>query len=136
MWRCWLQLELTLEKVSLLFEESRHHFSLRHPGLAAHCQLADGDVFIVRSLRRAHSTKYHVEVCFTGGVFGLFRQWLIFDFGDRPVLMRELTVELGHMDCCRMVRSLREKLEFDRYSSHHIGSASLYHDEMLAQYVP
>jgi len=109
------QVELMLEKVSLLFEDSRHHFSLHHHDLSVNCQLADGDVFLARSSRGARSTTYHVEVRFTGGVFGRFRQWLILDFGDRPVLMRELTVELGHVDSCRRVRSLCEKLEFDRY---------------------
>jgi len=111
----WWQVELKLEKVSLLFENSRHHFYLSHPQLSAQCQLADGATFITKSSRcgKTTSTKYNVEVHFTGGMFGLFRQWLIFDFGDRPVLI--LTVELGQAECRSRVRSLREKLEFDRY---------------------
>jgi len=126
MWCGWLQVRLKLQKVSLLFEDSRHHFALSHRQLSAHCQLADGDVFIVKSSSRGKSTKYEVEVCFTGGMFGLFRQWLIFDFGDRPVLMRELTVELGQAECRSQVRSLREKLEFDRYSVHHTSFTHVY----------
>ena len=118
-------MELTLEKVSLLFENSRHHFCLIYPDLSAHCQLADGNVFITKSSKRTRKTTYHIEVRFTGGMFGLFRQWLIFDFGDRPVLMRELTVELGRVDCCKKVRYLRQTLEFDRYSSCHIGFARI-----------
>jgi len=108
---------LKLEKVSLLFETNRHHFSLIHDELPAHCQLADGAVFITKTSARTRAnstTFYRVQVRFTGGMFGLFRQWLIFDFGDRPVLMRELTVELGHSECRSQVRALREKLHFDR----------------------
>ena len=111
---------MKLEKVSLLFENSRHHFSLRHCQLSAQCQLADGDVFITKSSKRRNSSTYHVEVCFTGGMYGRFDQWLILDFGDRPVLKRELTVELGPAECRSRVRSLREKLEFDRYLLYHV----------------
>lgn len=100
--------------MALLFENSRHHFSLRHRQLPPDCQLADGSVFITRSTKRDRSTTYHVEVCFTGGMFGLFRQWLIFDFGDRPVMMRELSVELGDAEFRSRIRALRQKLEFDR----------------------
>ena len=115
----WLQVDLKLEKVSLLFENSRHHFSLHHPKLSAQCQLADGSLFSTGSSKHGRSTTYHVEVCFTGGMFGLFCQWLILDFGDRPVLKRELTVELGPAECRSRVKCLREKLEFDRCSEYH-----------------
>lgn len=124
----WLQVDLKLEKVSLLFENSRHHFSLHHAKLSAQCQLADGSLFHTGSSQHGRSTTYHVEVCFTGGMFGLFRQWLIMDFGVRPVLMHELTVELGQAECRGRVKCLREKLEFDRYLLYHGSFTCLSYD--------
>ena len=110
---------MKLDKVSLLFDNSRHHFSLSHCQLQPHCQLADGSLFNSGTSRHGKTASYHIQVCFTGGMFGLFRQWVIFDFGGRPVLLRELTVELGPAESRSKVRSLREKLEFDRYMVYH-----------------
>ena len=38
---------------------------------------------------------YRVNVQFSGGMFGSFSQWVAFDFGTKPVLLRKLNVELG-----------------------------------------
>ena len=35
------------------------------------------------------------QVHFTGGMFGSFSQWIVLDFGQRPVLVRKLAVEIG-----------------------------------------
>jgi hypothetical protein len=43
-----------------------------------------------------HLSLLQVDVHFTGGMFGSFVQWIAFDFGSRPVLLRKLNVELGH----------------------------------------
>lgn len=36
-----------------------------------------------------------MQVNFTAGMFGSFSQWVIFDFGIRPVLVRKLAIEIG-----------------------------------------
>ena len=55
-----------------------------------------------------------VVVDFRGGLFGSFSQWLGFDVGERPVVVRKLNIELGTRLVNQDVRSLREKLQFDR----------------------
>ena len=56
-----------------------------------------------------------VVVDFRGGLFGSFSQWLSLDVGVRPIVVRKLNVELGTRLVNQDVRSLREKLQFDRY---------------------
>ena len=55
-----------------------------------------------------------VVVDFRGGLFGSFSQWLGLDVGERPVVVRKLNIELGTRLVNQDVRSLREKLQFDR----------------------
>ena len=49
-----------------------------------------------------------------GGIFGSFSQWVVFDFGTRPVVVRKLNMELGTQFVQDKVKKLREKLDFDR----------------------
>lgn len=58
-----------------------------------------------------------MEVHFTGNMFGSFNQWVIFDFGTQPVLVRKLYVEVGTVGTHERVRSLREKLQFDHWTA-------------------
>ncbi len=55
-----------------------------------------------------------MEVRFTGGMFGSFMQWVTFDFGSRPVLVRKLNVELGIQIMQEKVQQLRKQLHFFR----------------------
>ena len=38
-------------------------------------------------------------------MFGSFQQWVIFDFGEEPVLCRKITVEVGNQDAHLKVRN-------------------------------
>ena len=55
-------------------------------------QVAPGDIFLDVKGGKA---VYKIEVQFTGGMFGSFSQWLVMDFGGRPVVVKKLAVEIG-----------------------------------------
>lgn len=101
-----------LERVALLHDRDRLHFVLRGADLDRTCQIAQGEAFVQRVKEKA--CNYKVQVAFVGGMFGSFSQWVVFDFGQRPVLVRKVNVELGAAVVQEKVRSLREKLKFDR----------------------
>jgi len=108
-----LQKDKVLGKVALLHDRDRLHFVLRAPDLDRACQIAQGEAFAQRVGEKG--SNYKVQVAFVGGMFGSFSQWVVFDFGQRPVLVRKVNVELGAAVVQDKVRSLREKLKFDRY---------------------
>ncbi|XP_061191305.1 helicase with zinc finger domain 2-like [Saccostrea echinata] len=101
----------TLEKVALLYNKDRLHFSLKESEMEKNTQIAPGTSFQIDNHR------YQVEVQFTGNMFGSFNQWVIFDFGTLPVLVRKLYVEVGTIGTHEKVKSLREKLNFDRWTA-------------------
>ena len=91
--------QLALQKVALLYNRDRLHFSL----VGAEKQIAQGDAFAVPDSSGERS--YRIRLQFTGGMFGSFQQWVIFDFGQEPVLCRKITVEVGNQDAHLKVRS-------------------------------
>ncbi|XP_074646768.1 3'-5' exoribonuclease HELZ2-like isoform X2 [Tubulanus polymorphus] len=103
--------DVKLEKVALLQNKDRLHFSLSGPDLDQNSQLASGEKF------QDETNKVEVKVKFQGGMFGSFSQWLIFDFGSRPVLVRKLQVEVGSSDVNEKVKKVRDKLKFERWTS-------------------
>ncbi|XP_022318175.2 3'-5' exoribonuclease HELZ2-like isoform X3 [Crassostrea virginica] len=110
-WIFEVQSKKTLEKVALLYNKDRLHFSLKENEMDKSVQIAPGESFQVSRER------YRVEVQFTGTMFGSFNQWVVFDFGTLPVLVRKLYVEVGALGTHEKVRSLREKLQFDRWTT-------------------
>ncbi|XP_059174915.1 helicase with zinc finger domain 2-like isoform X2 [Physella acuta] len=103
-----------LEKVALLHNRDRLHFTLQGSDNSHH-QVASGDSFIAAD--GGGNQYYKVNVNFTAGMFGSFSQWVIFDFGVRPVLVRKLAIEIGDHLKHEKVRELRENLAFDRWTS-------------------
>lgn len=99
-----------MQKVALLHEEGALHFILVGGGSVENdCQIADGDEFFNEDI-----CKYEVTVRFTGGLFGSFRQSVVFDFGQRPKLVQKLAVDLGRLEACDRLLTLRKQLNFDR----------------------
>ena len=94
-------------KVALLYDEYRHHFVIESPS-NPNCQLING------STRKTSENVYCVNVNFTGGLFGVFTQTVVFDFDSRPVVIRKLKVELGDKTNLEKVVDLYYKLHFDR----------------------
>ncbi|KAK7002884.1 helicase with zinc finger domain 2-like isoform X1 [Biomphalaria glabrata] len=113
-WTFHIYTEKQLHKVALLHNKDRLHFSLIGTS-NSHPQVASGDTFLsTDELGRAY---YVVSVHFTASMFGSFIQWVVFDFGSRPVLVRKLAVEIGATLQQEKVRELRENLSFDRWTS-------------------
>jgi len=100
-----------LLKVALLYDEHRHHFVINNKA-NTNCQLVEGTS--LRLTMGTSANEYRVQVNFTGGLFGVFTQTVVFDFGSRPVLARKLKVELGHITDLDAVAGLCKKLQFDR----------------------
>lgn len=98
-----------MQKVALYHEEGVLHFALVGDGLEKDCQIADGYEFFNEDI-----SNYEVTVRFTGGLFGSFRQWVVFDFGQRPKLVQKLTIDLGRLEACDRLLTLRQQLNFDR----------------------
>lgn len=136
-WTFIIQTPLTLEKVALLHHNARLHFSLQCNDNTKH-QIASGELF--EDVDSSGHPCYKVDVHFTGGMFGSFNQWVVFDFGKQPVLLRKLNVELGPKNVQEKVKDLRQKLSFDRWTAENreiIQYQYLYEDfpvELLQRY--
>jgi len=100
-------------KVALLYDRDRLHFAIQANDNDRMCQIAQGDALLINEM--SHGYQYTVTVTFTGGIFGSFMQWIIFDFGSIPVLVRKVHVELGTQNVQEKVKNLRKQLHFNRY---------------------
>ncbi|KAK3594867.1 hypothetical protein CHS0354_005940 [Potamilus streckersoni] len=115
-WVFILRSQLPMLRAALLYNRDRLHFSLRSPStVEKSCQIAPGEVF--EDVDDSGMPCYRVTVQFTGGMYGSFQQWVIFDFDTEPVVCRKLTVEVGTQSSHEKVRRLRETLTFDRWTS-------------------
>ncbi|XP_025107228.1 helicase with zinc finger domain 2-like isoform X5 [Pomacea canaliculata] len=113
-WSFMLKTTLTLTRVALLHNHARLHFVLQCTD-GSKQQLAAGELF--EDVDSKGNPCYRVTVHFSGGMFGSFSQWVVFDFGSRPVLLRKLNVELGLEEIHDKVRDLRKQLAFDRWTT-------------------
>ncbi|XP_041364208.1 uncharacterized protein LOC121379626 [Gigantopelta aegis] len=110
-WSFIIRPQSPLVKTALLLDKDRLHFTIQMEDGRNH-QIAQGDDF-----EDVGNDCYRVIIQFTGRMFGSFSQWVIFDFGTYPVLVRKLSVEVGNHDVHNVVKSLRQKLSFDRWTS-------------------
>ncbi|GFR93377.1 helicase with zinc finger domain 2, partial [Elysia marginata] len=94
-WKFVLHTETALVKVALLFNKDRLHFKLVSSSeeWEEQHQVASGDLFL--DIDDEDKACYKVNVHFSGSMFGSFTQWVVFDFGSRPVLVKKLSVEIG-----------------------------------------
>ncbi|RUS75490.1 hypothetical protein EGW08_016758 [Elysia chlorotica] len=113
-WTYEIRSQKSLEKVALLHNKDRLHFKLLSSA-GGHYQMASGDIFLEVDAKGRPC--YKVAVHFNGGIFGSFSQWIVFDFGSRPVLRKKLSVEIGDQLQHDRVRELREELDFERWTS-------------------
>jgi hypothetical protein len=109
-------LQKPLERVALLYNRDRLHFSLVNVSERS-CQIAQGDMFC-HNVSHNGKPLYEVQLNFVGGMFGSFMQWILFDFGPNyPVVCRKVTVEIGNQSSHEKVKHLRQQLKFDRWTS-------------------
>ncbi|XP_012659425.2 helicase with zinc finger domain 2 isoform X1 [Otolemur garnettii] len=81
--------------VALLKQEPGVDFSLLAPHLPPGQLYAQGERF----QEPTSPADFRVEVCVQTASFGTFEQWVVFDFGHRPVLLRKLGLQLGQVHC-------------------------------------
>ncbi|XP_071943710.1 3'-5' exoribonuclease HELZ2-like [Antedon mediterranea] len=80
--------EERLKRVGLLYDEHRLHFYLSQPRHEDKPQVCPGNM-----IKTGYT--YTVNVHFTSNMLGSFHQWVVFDFGKKPVMVRKLNVHVG-----------------------------------------
>lgn len=106
-------LQEPLLHVALLKQEPGANFSLVAPGLLSGRLYARGERFRLPS----SAADFQVGVSVQAASFGTFEQWVVFDFGRRPVLLRKLGLQLGqgsHPEPCRSL-ALGHPEEMERW---------------------
>ncbi|KAM6147767.1 3'-5' exoribonuclease HELZ2 isoform 2-T2 [Erethizon dorsatum] len=99
-WAFCVHSEDPLLHVALLKQEPGADFSLVAPCLPPGRLYASGERFRVPSSR----AEFQVGVRVQTTSFGTFEQWVVFDFGRRPVLLRKLGLQLGQAHCSELCR--------------------------------
>lgn len=89
--------------MALLKREPGVNFYLLGKGLSQGTHLRGEHVATLTSAPTAV-----VEVCLECRTLGVFEQWVVFDFGRRPVLMQKIRVKVGRRDAPRHVPGHRE----------------------------
>ncbi|XP_013000059.2 3'-5' exoribonuclease HELZ2 isoform X2 [Cavia porcellus] len=87
--------------VALLKQEPGADFSLVARCLPPGRLYASGERFRVPDSQ----AEFQVGVLVQTTSFGTFEQWVVFDFGRRPVLLRKLGLQLGQAHCSELRRS-------------------------------
>ncbi|NWU70963.1 HELZ2 Helicase, partial [Pterocles burchelli] len=140
-WSFRVHSQMPLQHVALLKREPGANFYLSGNGLCRGLQYIRGEqVATSPSPPRAAL----VEVCMESCTLGVFEQWVVFDFGARPVLMQKIKVKVGRRetpqhvpgsrDCSRPVNFVR----WDRGNRIIVPSVPRTSDDvaLLAKYKP
>ncbi|KAL1786311.1 helicase with zinc finger protein domain 2 [Sigmodon hispidus] len=90
-WTFTIHSEDPLLHVALLKQEPGAAFSLVAPSLPPNQLYAQGKHFHVPNSPAQFQVGVHVRAA----SFGSFEQWVVFDFGHRPVLLQKLKLQLG-----------------------------------------
>ncbi|XP_072096397.1 3'-5' exoribonuclease HELZ2 [Mobula birostris] len=85
-WNFQIQSQKALLNVALLKREPGATFSLEGEGLPKNCLSAEGKKF------QSSRTLYSVVVSFEAVNIGIYEQWVVFDFGNRPLLVRKIHI--------------------------------------------
>ncbi|XP_009560951.2 helicase with zinc finger domain 2 isoform X2 [Cuculus canorus] len=95
---CWgfkVHSQMPLQHVALLKREPGVNFYLSVDGLSRGLQYVRGEH--VATLPSSPRTAL-VDVCMECCTLGVFEQWVVFDFGKRPVLIQKIKVKVGRRD--------------------------------------
>ncbi|XP_070600520.1 3'-5' exoribonuclease HELZ2 [Erythrolamprus reginae] len=94
-WVFTIHSQAPLMHVALLKRVPGANFSLAVPGKTQLLTYSSGDSF---KTVRASPPAVEVKVCLKSHTFGVYEQWLIFDFGSRPVLLQKLLARVGQKE--------------------------------------
>ncbi|NWQ88201.1 HELZ2 Helicase, partial [Burhinus bistriatus] len=104
-WKFRVHSRMPLQHVALLKREPGVNFYLSGNGLSQGLHYIRGEH--VATLPSSPPTAL-VEVCMECCTLGIFEQWVVFDFGRRPVLIQKIKVKVGRRDTPQHVPSSRE----------------------------
>uniref|UniRef100_A0A672UI59 Helicase with zinc finger 2 n=1 Tax=Strigops habroptila TaxID=2489341 RepID=A0A672UI59_STRHB len=104
-WNFRVHSQMPLQHVALLKREPGVSFYFSGNGLSRGLHYVCGEH--VATLPSSPRTAL-VEVCMESCTLGVFEQWVVFDFGRRPVLIRKIKVKVGWRDTPQHVPSSRE----------------------------
>ncbi|XP_072917802.1 3'-5' exoribonuclease HELZ2 isoform X2 [Hemitrygon akajei] len=85
-WNFQIQSQKALLNVALLKREPGATFSLEGGSLPKNCLSAEGKKF------QLSRTLYSIVVSFEAVNIGIYEQWVVFDFGNRPLLVRKIHI--------------------------------------------
>ncbi|NWW83237.1 HELZ2 Helicase, partial [Climacteris rufus] len=104
-WKFKVYSQMHLQHVALLKREPGINFYFSGNGLSRGLQYLRGEhVASAASSPRSALVEVSMECC----TLGVFEQWVVFDFGKRPVLMQKIKVKVGRRDTAQHVPSTRE----------------------------
>ncbi|NXL67127.1 HELZ2 Helicase, partial [Chordeiles acutipennis] len=104
-WNFRVHSQMPLEHVALLKREPGVNFYLSGNGLSRDLHYLRGKN--VATLPSSPRTAL-VEVCMECCTLGIFEQWVVFDFGSRPVLIQKIKVKVGRRETPHHVPGSRE----------------------------
>ncbi|NWY51160.1 HELZ2 Helicase, partial [Chionis minor] len=140
-WKFRVHSKMPLQHVALLKREPGVNFCLSGNGLSRDLHYIRGEH--VATLSSSPPVAL-VEVCMESCTLGIFEQWVVFDFGRRPVLIQKIKVKVGRRDTPQLVPSSREStrpvnfVRWDRGNRIIIPSVPKASEDMdlLAKYKP
>ncbi|KAM6404229.1 3'-5' exoribonuclease HELZ2 [Rhynochetos jubatus] len=104
-WKFRIHSQMPVQHVALLKREPGVNFYLSGNGLSRGLHYIRGEH--VATLPSSPPTAL-VEVCMECCALGVFEQWVVFDFGRRPVLIQKIKVKVGRRETPQHVPSNRE----------------------------
>ncbi|XP_069727596.1 3'-5' exoribonuclease HELZ2 [Phaenicophaeus curvirostris] len=140
-WRFKVHSQMSLQHVALLKREPGVNFYFSKDGISRGLQYLRGEH--VATLPSSPPTAL-VEVCMECCTLGVFEQWVVFDFGKRPVLIQKIKVKVGRREAPQHVPGNRESshpvnfVRWDRGNRIIIPSVPRTSEDMdlLAKYKP
>ncbi|NXW54855.1 HELZ2 Helicase, partial [Eurystomus gularis] len=140
-WKFKVYSQMHLQHVALLKREPGVNFYFSGNGLSQGLHYLRGEH--VATISSSPPTAL-VEVCVESCTLGVFEQWVVFDFGKRPVLMQKIRVKVGRRDTPQHIPGSRESsrpvdfVRWDRGNRIIIPSVVRTSEDMdlLAKYKP
>ncbi|XP_069739798.1 3'-5' exoribonuclease HELZ2 isoform X2 [Narcine bancroftii] len=113
-WNFQIKAKKELLNVALLKREPGAKFSLEGESLPKDCSCAKGKTF------QLSKTLYLIVVSFEAVNMGVYEQWVVFDFGNRPLLVKKIYI--GKKDVSQIPSSPTNGFQFIMLERWHSGN--------------
>ncbi|XP_043945796.1 helicase with zinc finger domain 2 [Protopterus annectens] len=118
-WNFRLQSEHQLMHVALLKRQPGAIFYLPGKGLSKNQTFADGARFL------QDHTIFNVGIHFEAFSYGIYEQWVVFDFGSYPVLLQKIQVVIGQAEVQRGLYNSKGVLGYKNSTRWHSGNRKI-----------